>query len=557
MKKWKLIVFALIVVIFFSSLQVSSIKAQEDISTFGVETKTFDVLQQAQDANNHWLRYNGLLWSEYQPNNAGQFISNPELEADMIATSAAGMEMILVIRSTPTWARKYPDFSCGPMKEGNIQDFANFMYDVVEKYSQPPYNVKYFELWNEPDEYRNNIDPEYQMFGCWGEPSEPYFGGQYYGDMLTKVYKSVKAANSNAQVVLGGLLLPCKTTTNPYCNMSKFFEGVLKNGGDDYFDVVNFHGYTTYDTRYPTGIVMEREEVWWSNDGGQVEGKLAFLRELMGNYGISNKPILQTEAALALPYDFNGDMEKFEAIKADYLVYVFIRNIDIGIKGTTWYHIDNYGWRKSGLLDGNNKPLPAYTAYQVMTKTLDGAVYQGELGLGDGIYGYEFLNGSNRFWVLFSEYGNQRTINKPVWFSHAYNLLKQGVTQTDTTISFDRPIFIDNIPNTAPKFESEPIEFAIQDRPYVYNIKTGYTEPENFDVHKITSVLSLPSWLTLRDHGDGTATLSGTPNIDHVGKHVVELLVTDSGGLTSRQKFTIYVYRPEDVEQIFLPLILR
>ena len=41
------------------------------------------------------------------------------------------------------------------------------------------------------------------------------------------------------------------------------------------------------------------------------------------------------------------------------------------------------------------------------------------------------------------------------------------------------------------------------------------------------------------DHGDGTATLSGTPTTGDAGNHVVSLVVRDAGGLTDDQEFTV------------------
>jgi hypothetical protein len=61
-----------------------------------------------------------------------------------------------------------------------------------------------------------------------------------------------------------------------------------------------------------------------------------------------------------------------------------------------------------------------------------------------------------------------------------------------------------------------------------------------------------PAWLTLDDQGDGTALLYGTPGVGQNGLHPVELRVTDNGGLTAIQQFSISV----DV-RLYLPLIVR
>ena len=66
----------------------------------------------------------------------------------------------------------------------------------------------------------------------------------------------------------------------------------------------------------------------------------------------------------------------------------------------------------------------------------------------------------------------------------------------------------------------------------------------------------LPGWLSLTDHGDGTATLNGTPGNDDVGDHSVSLQVRDTAGLTGTQAFTITVSETPD-HYIYLPLVWR
>jgi hypothetical protein len=593
MKFQKILIVLFVLVILLSSFQVISTSAQEEgeqgVSsterdvykpTFGVEINrswypaTYDaVLNKAKDANNHWLRYNGLLWSDVQPNSSSDWAwgNLAEIDADIEAASAAGMEVILIVRSTPLWAQKYSianggdaNYFCGPMMEANFADFANFMVKVVERYSQPPFNVQYFELWNEPDESRENkppigvVSPD-GMFGCWGEKSDrDFFGGRHYGNMLKAVYPAVKAAVPEAQIVLGGLLLPCKPGSFggwAYCDMSNFFKGILVEAGGQ-FDYANFHGYSVYNPQFSSGILMERLDEWWADSGGMVVGKFNYLQQVMGSYGVS-KPILCTEVALA---DFNNlavntienplAVETFEAAKADYLLWVFARNIEIGIRGSTWYHMDNHGWFKSGLLDRNNRPLPAYRAFQVMTTTLGGADYYQKLNLGSGILGYEFRKGGYRIWVLFSEDSGTKTINRsaiPFTPGHVYNLLGGGVSQTATTISFNRPIYIDNIPNTPPRFISTPVTEVDQHQFYYYHVETASVAPAHFDVHTITPI-TLPSWLTLIDKGDGTATLSGTPSNEQLvnKSHDVVIRVTDSLGAIADQSFSIWVNNVND-----------
>jgi hypothetical protein len=104
--------------------------------------------------------------------------------------------------------------------------------------------------------------------------------------------------------------------------------------------------------------------------------------------------------------------------------------------------------------------------------------------------------------------------------------------------------------NDAPAFTSTPPLTATQDIPYTYAITTTDPDLPYGDALTVTAP-TLPAWLTLTDHGDGTATLSGTPT--EVSEYPVVLRVTDRAGAFTEQSFTITVPK----RYIFLPLVLR
>ncbi len=91
--------------------------------------------------------------------------------------------------------------------------------------------------------------------------------------------------------------------------------------------------------------------------------------------------------------------------------------------------------------------------------------------------------------------------------------------------------------NDAPAFDSLPIVAATENSLYTYDIVTN--DPDAGTTLTLTST-NLPAWLTLTDHGDGTATLSGTPGNSDVGSHNISLEVSD-GSLTAAQTFTLTV----------------
>jgi large repetitive protein len=92
---------------------------------------------------------------------------------------------------------------------------------------------------------------------------------------------------------------------------------------------------------------------------------------------------------------------------------------------------------------------------------------------------------------------------------------------------------------------------AAQKVAYTYAVTARDPDLLYGDALTITAT-TLPAWLTLTDHNDGTAALSGTPTNADVGDHPVVLRVTDRGGLIDTQTFGITVW-----SRVYLPLVLR
>ena len=254
---------------------------------------------------------------------------------------AAGLKTILVVRRTPDWAQKVPGYYCGPVSEDALDDLARFMASAVARYKDPPYAVKYWELWNEPD-----VDPQLALpnwpFGCWGDQEGQYYGGGYYAKMLKVVYPAIKAADPEAQVLIGGLLLerdPAEDT-RPH-PPGLFLEGILRAGGGDYFDAVSFHGYVHYD-----GQVREWEKLGgtWLGRGGAVAGKANFLRELLARYGLRSHSCSVRRASCAQDA-LRRRPADFLAAQAAYLPRVYAQSLALDLVATLWYTLDWPGSR--------------------------------------------------------------------------------------------------------------------------------------------------------------------------------------------------------------------
>jgi len=103
------------------------------------------------------------------------------------------------------------------------------------------------------------------------------------------------------------------------------------------------------------------------------------------------------------------------------------------------------------------------------------------------------------------------------------------------------------IVNTAPEFTSTPTGLSFTaGTPFTYNITVSDPNIPYGDVVDIIGAV-IPSWLTLTDNGNGTATLTGTPSLANIGVHEVHLEAED----------TYHHGNPDHVEQEFEITVLN
>jgi hypothetical protein len=296
--------------------------------------------------------------------------------------------------------------------------FAAFMHDLVSRYSVEPYNVKYWELWNEPD-VPPGLDKN-SIFGCWGE-NEPYYGGGYYATMLKAVYPVIKSIDPEGQVMVGGLLLDCNPAGgcgNSDARQPLFLEGILRNEGGSYFDGVSFHAYDYYSGRLGKYVSPK----WNSSQstGPVVIAKANYLNGLLNAYGATGKFLINTETALicGLSTDPPGQppcspepSSAYEKTKAYYVAQVYAAGQALNLKASIWYSV--FGWRNSGLLNKDLTTRPAYIAYSVARKKLSDSIPVRSITEFPNVLGYEFHRGDRRIWVIWSGSSNAQSIDLP------------------------------------------------------------------------------------------------------------------------------------------------
>jgi hypothetical protein len=371
-----------------------------------------------------WMRSNLIFWDLIEPQRTDppNYVWSVIDEAALANTGASGMRTLLVVQFAPDWAQRYPPSACGPIAEDSLERFGQFMNALVSRYSQPPYNVHNWEIGNEQDVAREDVQPR-SIYGCWGDKSDPYFGGGYYGEMLKAVYPQVKAADPESQVIVGGLLLDCDPVNPPErepgsgefrnCIPAQFLEGILMNGAGDFFDGVSFHSYDFY-LGEPGKYANGNWHSSWETTGPSLIAKTRFLREVLGRYGYEDKFLLNTEMALICGRDGSEpecQTEDYQITKAYYLAQAAITGMAVGLEANTWYSL--FGWRGSALVNRELDPSPAFQALLATTEQLDRSIFVGELTDFPGVQGYEYERDGVRNWLLWSKDGADHAVSLP------------------------------------------------------------------------------------------------------------------------------------------------
>ncbi len=299
----------------------------------------------------------------------------------MLARAAAqGYEIILTVWENPAWAA---DTTCGPIRAEHLPTFAAFLQAAAARYSGPPYHVRHWALYNEPD----NGDAVDNTGGCWGRthPNHaPGAGGAAYAHMLTYAYPAIKAGNPQAKVLIGGLAYDFwyPSWGGPFDR--NFLSELLAAGGGNYFDLINFHYYPAFAFNWNSG------DRYTSNIYGKAKAIQDGVAAAMGGV---RKPVICTEVGRptagppgdALPYS--------EELTARYVLQAHARALSFGMHPVIWFMAaDSDGMsRKYGLLYSDLSPKPAFFAYQTLATELEGATFvQARRDWSTAFEGYDF-----------------------------------------------------------------------------------------------------------------------------------------------------------------------
>lgn len=394
-------------------------------------------------------RWREIAWRDVEPVE-GQYnwAALAPLEAELRTAESSGVVPILNVQMTPEWAQLHKGNACGPVAPDKLNAFAAFLAQLVTRYgANSEFNVRYWQIGNEPD-IAVGIVPGESVFGCWGDRSDPYYGGGYYAEMLKVVYPTIKAADPQAQVMVGGLLLECDpyTMTVPATCVNEdrlqsgyFLEGVLRAGGGDFFDIVDVHGYG--ELRLDLPAHMNSWYHWSPPAGGTgLPEKVGFVRRLLEQYGVPGKAIMSTELALKCE-EPGADCDEAGAA---YIPRVYAEAHQLGLLGGVYYAlITEYKYK--GLLLPDLTPKPQYAAFKFLASQLSWVEYVKPVEGYAGVSGAEFNQSRlRRMWIVWSADGTDQALTPPADFVQAYdkygNVL--GLTEDGKLIVGWSPVYV-------------------------------------------------------------------------------------------------------------------
>jgi hypothetical protein len=297
-----------------------------------------------------WLRV-PLEWKTIEPTNTtpANYQWPTRLDEQLAQLSARNVRVILTLMGNPAWAATH---EAGPIDKTNISQVVEFMEAAVARYGAAPYNVKHWEIYNEPD----NARASRAAHGGWG-----YFGNQpgEYVKVLAALYGPIKTVDPQAQVVFGGLAYD--GWNNGF--VPGFLDEVLKRGGGAYFDLMNFHYFTFFRNL-------------WDVYGVDIIGKTTYIRNKLQSYGL-NKPQICTEACMGSNPGFGT-----EELQARYVPQLYARSQEADLDFTIWWWLyDHSSGQQCGLLRADGSPRPAYYAFQTLARELSATEYVGPWSL--------------------------------------------------------------------------------------------------------------------------------------------------------------------------------
>jgi len=322
-------------------------------------------------------------------------------DTQLLKVAQAGIKTIAIIGTVPAWANDF-GVVCPPISPDHQADYQRFLTDLVNRYDQPPYNVKHWEIFNEAD---NTTVGRASSHACWGNYGGIIDPGQVvtytqivtYAQILSVSHSVIKSIDLGATVLMSGLAYDGFTPAGPYNRY--FLDDVMTAGGADYLDVLNFHYFPFFSSEWerwnppnspPTcGIIDDGVGLTYDASGIDIIAKTKHITNRMSTcFGVNKQAWLTEAGAPGIVTDTVS-----LANQAHYVIQVYARGLAAGLQNITWFALvlpdEPNG---SGLLNSTDfSPKPAYYAYKTMVSELTNFRYKQTLPITGG-EAYVFQN---------------------------------------------------------------------------------------------------------------------------------------------------------------------
>ncbi len=301
----------------------------------------------------------------------------------------AGINVLGLLAYNPAWFK-----SKNPTVDEWIDDWGDYVYNVVARYGRDRGQIKYWEIWNEPNLRKSG-----------------YESGLYtikdYVRVLDVARAAAKAADPDAVIVLGGITSIWSDLPTPEdYDIPTYLRLLYEAGGWGSFDVLAIHPYSPGP---PEAASWRRDQTM------DFEGELRQVDAILQEFG--SKPVWITEVGWSTYRGFYGVSEDDQA---NFMVRMYLLAMaHPSVERIFWYNLRNdtdpratydrpiynqqevefhFGLlRRTYPLNPNSGDLrkPIFAAYRTMTSILEGMRFEGVLAGGDnpgmpGTFAYRF-----------------------------------------------------------------------------------------------------------------------------------------------------------------------
>jgi hypothetical protein len=111
-----------------------------------------------------------------------------------------------------------------------------------------------------------------------------------------------------------------------------------------------------------------------------------------------------------------------------------------------WFRLDGPGWRDSSLLDGAQRPRPAYQAFAFLATVLKGATYEGAFSTG-ALEGYRFRKGAILYSICWTNDGSEVQVQLPPGTATLYDKVGTARAPGGSTVAVNaEPLIAESVP---------------------------------------------------------------------------------------------------------------